>query len=86
MSRTFNVSCAELLLPCSVSIAAGERREGGHLFPPPCPPPAPLPPSNLNVCCVDCVALFPTWLWSHMLLGQCELACCNSRLSSLMIP
>jgi hypothetical protein len=24
---------------------------------------------------MGCVALFPTWLWSQMVLGQCELAC-----------
>jgi hypothetical protein len=24
---------------------------------------------------VGCVALFPTWLLSHMIMGQCELAC-----------
>jgi hypothetical protein len=23
---------------------------------------------------MGCVALFPMWLWSHMVLGQCELA------------
>jgi hypothetical protein len=30
---------------------------------------------------MGCVPPFPTWLWSHMVLGQCELACEHGRLS-----